>query len=141
SWGVENAQTLVAQKNPDLVIISFGMNDGAKAVAPQTYIDNLQSIMDTVRSSNPDVEFILVSSSLPNPESASVNAGSQELYLPYLQQLCNDAQGVALADITTPNQKLLEKKRFVDMTGNNINHPNDFMIRWYAQIISAIFLQ
>jgi len=34
---------------------------------------------------------------------------------------------------------LLKRKAFKDMSGNNINHPNDFLIRIYAQtILSAL---
>ena len=30
---------------------------------------------------------------------------------------------------------IVGKKRFRDYTGNNINHPNDFMSRLYAQVM------
>ena len=41
-----------------------------------------------------------------------------------------------LAD--TKVSALLEKKRFFDMTGNNVNHPNDFLASVYAQTILKI---
>ena len=44
-------------------------------------------------------------------------------------------QGIALADVRSIHKRLLEKKRFIDMTGNNVNHPNDFLIRVYAQYL------
>ncbi|CDB87340.1 putative uncharacterized protein [Firmicutes bacterium CAG:170] len=37
--------------------------------------------------------------------------------------------------MTEVHRKLLERKSFADMTGNNVNHPNDFLARWYAQYI------
>ncbi|MBQ4558917.1 MAG: hypothetical protein IJA54_01150 [Tyzzerella sp.] len=33
-----------------------------------------------------------------------------------------------------------EGKRFIDMTGNNVNHPNDFLIRCHAHVISAMLI-
>ena len=33
------------------------------------------------------------------------------------------------------HQSILEHKRYRDMTGNNVNHPNDFLARVYAQTI------
>jgi len=42
----------------------------------------------------------------------------------------------AVADMTTMSQELYAMgKRFRDMTGNNINHPNDFLARIYAQVL------
>ena len=35
---------------------------------------------------------------------------------------------------------LLEKKNFCDMSGNNVNHPNDFLARAHAQTILAQIL-
>jgi hypothetical protein len=47
--------------------------------------------------------------------------------------------GVAVADVTTPWLKLLETKAFADVSGNNVNHPNDFGHRLYAHTILALF--
>jgi hypothetical protein len=35
---------------------------------------------------------------------------------------------------------LLESKRYYDMTGNNVNHPNDFLARMYAQTILEVMI-
>ena len=43
-----------------------------------------------------------------------------------------------LARITSMHQTLLKRKHFYDMTGNNINHPNDFLARIYAQTLLAV---
>lgn len=41
--------------------------------------------------------------------------------------------------MTSLHASLLEKKPYYHMTGNNINHPNDFLARLYAQsIVEAI---
>ena len=45
---------------------------------------------------------------------------------------------VALADVTTPWMELLKQKPFSDLSGNNVNHPNDFGHRLYAQVICQL---
>jgi hypothetical protein len=48
--------------------------------------------------------------------------------------------GIALADMTSVHQELLRTKAYVDMTGNGLNHPNDFLTRWYAQVIGSLLV-
>ena len=48
---------------------------------------------------------------------------------------------VAVADLTTFHEDVLATgKRYRDMTANNINHPNDFFARFYAQVILTALL-
>ena len=49
--------------------------------------------------------------------------------------------GVALADMTSIWTTLLEQKQDWDMTGNGVNHPNDFGHRVYAQVLSALLIK
>ena len=43
---------------------------------------------------------------------------------------------LAVADLTQIHSDLLATgKQYRDMTGNNINHPNDYLIRVYAQVL------
>ena len=44
--------------------------------------------------------------------------------------------GVAVANVTEVHKHLLTKKRYGDMTANNVNHPNDWLIRMQGQIIA-----
>jgi hypothetical protein len=62
----------------------------------------------------------------------------QRDYVPKLVELASTMSGVAFVDVTTAHDKLLAKKAYVDMTGNGVNHPNDFLGRWYAQLIAAL---
>jgi len=47
--------------------------------------------------------------------------------------------GVAVADLTSMWADLLKIKKFVDLTGNGVNHPNDFAHRVYAEVILELF--
>jgi len=82
------------------------------------------------------MEFILVTTMLPNMETYFY--GLQIYYKQALQELTTI--GVVLADMTGIHQELLSYKKYSDLTGNNINHPNDFLIRCYAQVISALLI-
>ena len=128
SWGARQAESLACTDKPDLAIIAFGMND---RIAPAEYAQNIQSIMDKIKKANPNAEFILVSSMSANPlwHRFEMHDG----YADELKKL--QREGVAVADVRSVHKTLLGKKRFIDMTGNNVNHPNDFMIRVYAQTI------
>ncbi|MFD0713330.1 SGNH/GDSL hydrolase family protein [Paenibacillus sp. GCM10027626] len=136
AWGKAEAAKRVAAHRLDLVIIAFGMNDGTLDVSPEVFRENIRDIMDTVRHTNPESEFILVSPSLPNPETDFYKR--QADYKPALDSLA--LKGIAVADMTGIHQELLLHKSFVDMTGNNINHPNDFLIRWYAQYLIGMLV-
>ncbi len=138
SWGKDNAASLVADERPDLVVIAFGMNDGSgtcngDGVHPSVYKANIRSIVDTVRSGNPSAELILVGTTLPNEETFFLD--QQPYYYEALCELAAEMPGVAAADLTGVHAELLKSKSFSDMTGNNVNHPNDYLSRWYAQFV------
>ena len=46
-----------------------------------------------------------------------------------------ETEGVVVANMTRLHQDLLKRKNYADMTGNNINHPNDYLARVYAQVL------
>lgn len=35
----------------------------------------------------------------------------------------------------------MKAKNFLDLTGNGVNHPNDFGHRVYARVLSALLIQ
>lgn len=135
-WGREDTQIQsVVKENPDLLIIAFGMNDGVSGgFAPKTYEENTLAIIDGVKKSCPDTEIVLVSPMLPNAEVANMLV-NQYNYVAILNEIASKRENVAVADVATLSFRLLQLKKFRDMSANNINHPNDFMHRVYAQAI------
>ena len=123
---------------PDLVILAFGMNDGTFKVDPTVFGNNLQTMMDAVKAGSPDCEFILVSTMLANP-LAALQCARQEEYEPVI--LGMEKEGVAVANVTEVHRHLMTMKRYWDMTGNNVNHPNDFLARLYAQTLLATLVE
>ena len=130
-WGGLNTSTVTGKK-PDLVFIGFGMNDGTLRVSKEKYKRNIESIISKIRQKCPDCEFVLISTMLPNEEAQGFY-GEQENYLSVLNEL--ECEGAVVADITSIHKEFLTKKRYCDMTGNNVNHPNDFLSRLYAQVM------
>ena len=130
-WGAEQAADRVGY-GPDLCLISFGMNDGTRRIMPEAYLQNICGIMAAARQGNPDCEFVLIAPTIPNGQVGKF-LGYQAEYLPLLQTL--EGPGVAVADMTGFHQYLLTRKRFYDMSANNVNHPNDFLARAYAQVV------
>jgi lysophospholipase L1-like esterase len=136
-WGLDSVATRVTAYHPDLVIIGFGMNDGSSNVPPVQFGGQIKGIMDSVSAGNPKAEFILITPMLPN--SDAVQAGIQAQYKAELMKLTKP--GVTIADMTGVHTALLNHKSYQDMTGNNVNHPNDYLARWYAQMIGGLMIR
>lgn len=130
-WGAKEAETLL-ENDTDLCVIAFGANDGTGRNPEPIFKNNIQNIMNTALAKNPDCEFVLISTMLPNQEAGRYY-GIQKDYLPELLSL--ETTGVVVADVTTFHEGLLQIKRYCDISGNNVNHPNDFLARAYAQIM------
>ena len=81
----------------------------------------------------------LVSTMVPNPDATNGWYGNQEMFEAEMRTLADElnekGMGCAVVPMTSMSKAVLETKRFRDVTGNNINHPNDFMGRVYAQVM------
>lgn len=132
-WGRDAVDGLVSFEKPDLVILGFGMNDNGR-LSPGEFAENIQSMMNSIRQQNPDAEFILLMSFQPNSKWRPL-----EPMVDYLKALyAMEGAGVAVADVWSVHEYLLKHKTYWDMTGNHVNHPNDFLVRIYAQIILTV---
>jgi lysophospholipase L1-like esterase len=136
-WGVANIQKVIDAK-PDLVILAFGMNDDPGGRSAESYQANIKAMMDAVRKNDPQTEFILVASMLGNPDWTLIHPELFPQYRDALAKLCG--RGVALADMTSIWTELLKHKKYWDMTGNGVNHPNDFGHRNYAEVLSTLLI-
>jgi lysophospholipase L1-like esterase len=136
-WTTDNGLADAARigaVDPDLVLVAYGMNDAGYA-KPGDYSANIAGIIDEVRRTAPAAEFVLVAPMLPNPEWHYPVMDRFDTFRNALEQL--GAEGIALADVTTLWKALFVRKSFYDLTGNGINHPNDFGHQVYAQVVLA----
>ena len=87
-------------------------------------------------------EILLVATLVPNPILDSPKAKFYNEQMHQGKELEKFVgEGIGMVDIHRVQLSLMERKRFVDMTGNNVNHPNDFMVRVYAQVVSAALIE
>lgn len=135
-WGLTRIPDVVAAK-PDLVILAFGMNDSSGRSAEE-YKSTTLAMIKAVRETQPDVEFILVASMLGNRDWVTLNHDLFPQYRTALEELTEP--GVALADMTSIWTEMLNRKQDWDLTGNGVNHPNDFGHRIYAQVLKSLLL-
>lgn len=119
--------------NPDLIIIEFGTNDCMQGDPASLYIETLQEAMAAIQENLPDCDIILMPPSISNPYIFPTEWF--DAYADALYALEDD--GVAVADITGMMRSMLSRKRYLDMTGDNLCHPNDFVSRLFAQTLVA----
>jgi len=124
----------MAQLEPDLVIVGFGMNDASYADGDE-FGANISTLLERVRARHAPAEFLLVSPMLPTPECSWVVPARFAEYQESLEALCGE--GVAFTDVTGLWRELSRLKPIHDLSGNGLNHPNDFGHRLYAQAIIA----
>ncbi len=128
----------------DLFVLAFGMNNGSNQ--PNEICNWLKQIVDKTVACAPETDVVLVSTMIPNPEAVRNPAdeyfcnGNQSTFEPEMLKLAeslNNKLGVdcALAKMTSLSRYIHSQKRFRDTTGNNVNHPSDFVVRAYAQSI------
>ncbi len=121
---------------PDLVILRFGGNDCSiyNSVTTTDFYNNMKSMISTLRAVNPNVEITLMPSFYKNP----LAYGYKDLdpYNAKLVQIANEESGVIYVDVCSfQNSMYSAGKRFIDLTTNNINHPNDFFARTFAMCL------
>jgi len=116
------------------VIVAYGMNDACYASGDE-YAANIVELMRRVRDEAADVEFLLVAPMLATPACNWVDHARFAEYRSRLAQLAGDAVG--FVDITTLWTDLVARKGHYSLSGNGLNHPNDYGHRIYADAILA----
>ncbi|MBR5880276.1 MAG: hypothetical protein IKZ16_01200, partial [Clostridia bacterium] len=99
----------------------------------------IKKITDAFYEIAPNAEVLLVATMIPNPEATNGWYGNQhkfeDTFVSIAESYAKDGKSCAVAKMTSMSQRILANKRFRDHTGNNINHPNDFLGRLYAQVV------
>lgn len=137
-WGKNSAAALINPEKPDLVVIGFGMNQPSNL--KNEFKTDILAIIQAIRKENPETEFLLISAMMPNTDSVNFRKhklAQQEEALYALQEELPDV-GIGVVPVHSVFASMIENgKKFLDYTSNNINHPNDFAVRVYAQLILA----
>ena len=94
--------------------------------------------MDQVRKENPAAEFILFSSKVSHNQYGGYDRISD--YKEALAEIAKEDAHSVYLDIQGVHTWLLERKNYESITGNNINHPNDYIHRIYAKMALEVLL-
>ena len=140
--GVSNIQSYILdyinKYGCDLLVLAYGMNDRHTHNNAPTR-NNLKIITDSVLKIAPDANVALVATMVHNPNSNDNNAFEKMQMGDDIMNLAEyyRASGVpcGVCDMGSVCLSLLVRKEFQDFSGNNINHPNDFFHRVYAQTL------
>ena len=119
----------------DLFVIAFGMNDPGPA--PETTVANIAQAVDGVLAINPQASIVLLSTMVPNPKATNGWYGNQDKQEAELEKQAAKYReaGVScgVCRMTSVSLAVLKRQEFHDYSGNNINHPNDYFSRVYAE--------
>lgn len=132
-----HVKPFIEQYGCDLFVLAFGMNDAGGA--PRTIAATQKKILNRVLEQSSAAGLLIVSTMVPNPDATNGWYGNQEKQQKSLQSLAEEMRArnasCAVACMTSVSKAVLEHKSFRDYSGNNINHPNDFFSRVYAQCL------
>ena len=135
---VENyVNTAIDKYGCDLFAVAFGMNNAGLSAGK--FVQYTEGIIKRVQTHTPNTGIVMVSTMVPNPEATNGWYGNQEQFeaemIASADAYNDNGTSCSVACMTSMSKSVLEHKRFRDYTGNNINHPNDFMARIYAQVM------
>ncbi|MDR3622409.1 MAG: SGNH/GDSL hydrolase family protein [Paludisphaera borealis] len=128
----------VLKLNPDLVVIAYGMNDVNRR-DPEGFKAVIKGMLVRIKQANPDAEVVLIATMTGNPDWFATPAEMFPAYRDALKTL--EGPGVVLADLTAVWRRLLQRKRHFDLTGNGVNHPNDYGHRVYTQTLLGLLVE
>jgi acyl-CoA thioesterase-1 len=129
--GVADLDALLAEK-PNLIVVAYGMNDVGRR-NPDWFLEQTKTLVDRIRAAAPETDVLLVTPMLGNREWTHT---PREMFAAYRDAILGlVGPGVAMVDVTAVWDHLLGSKSDLDLTGNGLNHPNDFGHRLYAQAV------
>lgn len=124
----------VAKYGCDLFVLAFGMNDGG--LGSTNTMTNMRKMAESMFKLNPDAAVMLISSMSPHNGSNWDHTAikqQEKLLNNVATRLQSNDRACAVANMHSVSLSVLEHKTFNDYSGNNVNHPNDWFYRVYAQ--------
>lgn len=133
----ENEDRSHEKLNPDLLVLGFGMNDWT--LDPNIYRTMIAKMVAKYYEENPNGNVILVSS-MPAHVDTEIE-GNQKYFEEELKIVAHNYEGTIVAPVYSMYQQLFKMgKHSYDVLSNNINHPNDFGVRAYGQVVLKTLL-
>ncbi|MBO4325802.1 MAG: SGNH/GDSL hydrolase family protein [Clostridia bacterium] len=132
-----NVAAKLVKANSDLVLIHFGINDSGGLSAAQLKA-NIKKVVDATLAELPECEFLYIKCFPANP--VLYPDAKFKSYWKAVDELAEEYDCFYTLDLYTPGLKMLETKKYLDVTGNGINHPNDYIVRFYAMNLINLFV-
>lgn len=129
-WAIEVLQERAIDIAPDLMFLGFGMNDGSRS--PEEEDRLMRELIGKFVTACPNCDVAMISPMLPHFRLKGF-WGNQPKFEEKFSDICAEYEHIDLIPVTSVHKEILKYKRYYDMTGNNVNHPNDFLARVYAQ--------
>lgn len=137
-WGLEAAEEKFGGQNFDMVVIGLGGNDAAGGMSVADYADSLKKTIDIIRLYNPEADIVLLSPTPQNPDCEKIY--NKELLLEYAKVQENmQTDGIIAVNLERLFYFLAERKDYCEISGNNLNHPNDFWYEFYTDAFVELF--
>ena len=127
-------QDLWTADAPDLMIIAYGMNDFSRMNADE-FVNILSKIRRIMKEKNPQTEFLFIASMSGNPDWERTKPGRDAEFAARLIEFVSEYPDCAVCDMYRAYGELQRRKGFFAVSGNGVNHPNDFGHRFYASIL------
>lgn len=141
-WNTRNALSAykwrVLDKRADIIVLSFGMNDGG-GVGSKEYTNNFRSIIEQIKNKYPESSIILILPFRAHPHTKIQNSELVDGYQELLPKLTEDYSNLVVVDATSSYDFIMRNKHYYDMTGNGLNHPNDFGHRVLYETLAPLF--
>ena len=121
---IANWETSIGKKNPDLVLLGWGMNEAnVGGMSPSEYQNNLVKLVQITRAQK-NAEVIIYSCFRPN-ENWHYAGHSMNLYTEAAKKAAQIAN-CAYVNVYDIFEKVFARKDQPSLLSNNINHPNNF---------------
>ncbi len=140
SWGLTNFEAryqLLNNKDIDLFLIGWGINDDNAGVTAANFKASQQGIVNAVRAKCSDVSILFYGANCTNTYG---NGYEKETLLGYEavnMEIAAATKNAAATKLTSLFMDINERKEVCDLLSNNYNHANDFGCRLYAQTMLA----
>ena len=129
----------VIEAKPDLISIAFGMND-LTSMSAEEYTAEILRAVEIFRAKLPRVQIMVISPMSGNPEWNHTPLEKTRMFAEQLKRLAA-REKLIFADVFRTWSFAIMRKGFFALTGNGVNHPNDFGHSLYARTILAALHQ
>ncbi len=122
--GIAKWETFIGKKNPDLVLLGWGMNEAnIGGITPKEYQNNLVKLVQLTKEQK-NAEVVIYSCFRPN-DNWHYSSHSMNLYTEAAKEAAT-ISGCAFVDVYAIFEKVFARKDQPSLLSNNINHPNNF---------------